>query len=241
MFKPSIKLWLKKGSKSVLGAGRVRLLQEIHKHGSITKAAKAMNMSYRHAWGILKHINESAGEDVVETTRGGHHGGGAKLTKLGEDILELYENYAIELDKVLKFGPKASLAVDGLIFDNRSIVLIRRKNPPFTGKLAFPGGFVEYNETTEDAVMREVEEELGIKTKIIRLMGVYSEPYRDPRHHTVSVVYELKPLSTKFKAGDDAAEFEKIPINNLTKLDLAEFAFDHGKIIFEIVNKRLQK
>ena len=140
---------------------------------------------------------------------------------------------------MIKYGPRPALAVDGVIFDKSGdIVLIRRKNPPFKGQLALPGGFVENNETTEAAVRREVKEELGIETRIKRLVGVYSEPKRDPRQHIVSVVYELEPLSTNFKAGDDAAEFEIVAIERLTKSGLDALAFDHGKIIADFISQK---
>jgi 8-oxo-dGTP diphosphatase len=210
----------------------------IHEYGSITQAAAVMNMSYRHAWGIIQHIQESVGDKILITTRGGSKGGGARLTNLGKKLLEQYESFEREIENVLKYGPKPYLTVDGVIFDDEYLVLIRRGNPPFKGKLALPGGFVEHNETTEEAVVREIYEELGIKTKIKQLIGVYSEPGRDPRHHTISVVYELEPESRKYKAGSDAAGFERIPWKNLKKKELEDFAFDHGTIIFEVINRK---
>jgi 8-oxo-dGTP diphosphatase len=234
VLEPSVKLWLKSGKISVIGSGRARLLRAVAENGSITKAAAVMGMSYRHAWGILKHIKVSVGEDIIETTRGGPQGGGAKLTKIGEKILKQYEQNDSEIHRLIKYGPKPALAVDGLIFTaDGGIVLIRRKNPPYKGQLALPGGFVEYNETTEDAVLREVKEELGIKCRIIRLVGVYSDPNRDPRHHTVSVVYELEPRSTKYKAGDDAASFEVVSLDD--EEVLSGLAFDHWRVVGDTI------
>jgi 8-oxo-dGTP diphosphatase len=233
MLKPSVKLWLKKGSVSVIGSGRARLLQAINEHGSISKAAAEMNMSYRHAWGIVRHIRDSVDDDVVITKRGGSSGGGTELTKLGKQILKQYFDNEKEIENLLMYGPKPSLAVDGVVVDkNNNLVLIRRKNQPYQDQLALPGGFVEKDETTEAAVMREVREELGIRTKIKRLLGVYSDPKRDPRQHIVSVVYELEPLSGSYKAGDDAASFERVPVQNLKKIK--NLAFDHDKIISDV-------
>lgn len=230
MLSPSVKLWLKKGKVSVLGSGRARLLKAIDSSGSIKKAAKIMNMSYRHAWGIIRQIEKSIGESLVETTRGGPHGGGARLTERGKEVVKQFDDTEAEIDKLLRYGPRPSLAVDGVIFDkDDTLVLIRRKYPPFQGQLALPGGFVENYETTDEAVVREVREELGIETKITHLVGVYSAPTRDPRQHTVSVAYHLEPLSTKFKAGDDAMAYEKVPIHELSTLK--SMAFDHDKII----------
>ena len=237
MLKPSVKLWLKKGKVSVIGSGRARLLQAISEHGSISKAAAEMNMSYRHAWGIVRNIRDSVDDDVVITKRGGRVGGGTELTKLGKQILKQYLENEKEIENLLRYGPKPSLAVDGVVVDkNNNLILIRRKNPPYKGQLALPGGFVEIDETTEAAVMREIREELGIKTRVKRLLGVYSDPKRDPRQHIVSVVYELEPLSEKFKAGDDAAAFERVPVPGLKKI--TNLAFDHDKIVSDVFFKK---
>ena len=120
-----------------------------------------------------------------------------------------------------------SLPVDGIIQIDDKILLIKRKNPPFKDSWAFPGGFVEYGETTENAVMREIYEETNLKTKIKHLLGVYSDPNRDPRGHTVSVVYILEHIEGTPKGSDDAKEAKLFKIEEVKDLDLA---FDHKKI-----------
>ena len=123
------------------------------------------------------------------------------------------------------------VAVDALIrYSDDSIVLIRRKNPPFKGMLALPGGFVDIGETVEDACIREAFEETNIKVKIVRLIGVFSKPDRDPRGHNISIAFYCVPLSKKQlpKAKDDALDLEIIPIKGVSKLNLA---FDHKDII----------
>src|SRR5665647_3669905 len=82
-----------------------------------------------------------------------------------------------------------SLTVDILILFENRLVLVKRKNPPYQGKFALPGGFVDIGESTEKAVARESFEETGLSVGIIKLVGVYSDPQRDPRGHTVSVCY----------------------------------------------------
>ena len=124
------------------------------------------------------------------------------------------------------FYKSPKLTVDGVILKNRKILLIKRKNQPFKGKWALPGGFVEYGEKTEDAVIREVFEETGFTTKINSLVGVYSDPNRDPRGHTVSIVYVMDICKGKLESGDDACEAKFFEINNLPDL-----SFDHKKII----------
>ncbi|MGM0770034.1 MAG: NUDIX domain-containing protein [Halobacteriota archaeon] len=117
------------------------------------------------------------------------------------------------------------LTVDAVIILNRKIVLIKRKNPPFKNNLALPGGFVELGETTEAAVIREAKEETGLSIDIIKLVGVYSEPSRDPRGHTVSVCY-LAIGHGEPRAATDAAEIALLDIK-----ELKDIAFDHQKMI----------
>ncbi|KAA0000265.1 MAG: NUDIX hydrolase [Thermoplasmata archaeon] len=120
---------------------------------------------------------------------------------------------------------KPSIAVDGILIKDGKILLIKRKNEPFKGKWALPGGFVEYGEKVEDAVLREFKEEVGIKAKIKKLVGVYSDPSRDPRGHVISIVFLLEAEGVP-KAGDDAMEARFFDLN-----DLPPLAFDHEKII----------
>ena len=123
------------------------------------------------------------------------------------------------------------LTVDGIVLKDGKILLIKRKNQPFEGKWALPGGFVEYGEKTEDATVREVLEETGLKTKINYLVGVYSDPNRDPRGHTVSIVYVLDTISDgELKSGDDACDAKFFDLNNLPDL-----SFDHEDIIKDVL------
>ncbi|MFP3908553.1 MAG: NUDIX domain-containing protein [Archaeoglobaceae archaeon] len=118
-----------------------------------------------------------------------------------------------------------TLTVDAVIPYEGKILLIKRKNEPFKDYYALPGGIVEYGETVEDALLREVEEEVGVKGKIYKMTGVYSEPARDPRGHFVSVCFIVLPKG-KPKAGSDAKSVESFGFD-----DLPELAFDHEKII----------
>ena len=125
-----------------------------------------------------------------------------------------------------------SITTDGIIIKNKKILLIKRKNPPFQGRWALPGGFVEYGETTEDSVVREVFEESGLKTKIHQLAGVYSDPKRDPRGHTITIVYILDIIGGELKADDDASDVRFFGIKNLPSL-----SFDHRGIITEVLQR----
>ena len=125
---------------------------------------------------------------------------------------------------------KPSIAVDGILIKNGKILLIKRKNEPFKGKWALPGGFVEYGERVEDAILREFEEEVGLKAKIRKLLGVYSKPDRDPRGHVISIVF-LLDAEGEAKAGDDASDAKFFDLNALPPL-----AFDHAEIIRDAID-----
>lgn len=118
-----------------------------------------------------------------------------------------------------------SLTVDTVIFFENRLVLVKRKNPPYQGKFALPGGFVEIGENTEKAAVREAFEETGLYIEIIKLIGVYSDPDRDPRGHTVSVSYLAKGFG-ELKSGSDADSAELFELDSVPEL-----AFDHNKII----------
>jgi 8-oxo-dGTP diphosphatase len=121
-----------------------------------------------------------------------------------------------------------ALTTDCVVFDRGGrVLLIRRGNPPFKSDYALPGGFVEIGETVEDACRREVLEEVGIQVGDLRLVGVYSDPARDPRGHTVSVAFvTVLPGASAPKAGSDAKSAEWV--GNWRALALA---FDHAQIL----------
>lgn len=122
------------------------------------------------------------------------------------------------------------LTTDGAILKDNKILLIKRRNEPFKGKWALPGGFVEYGEKVEDAVIREVFEETGLKTTIKVLIGIYSDPNRDPRGHTITIVYLLDIKGGVLKGGDDAIDAKFFNFN-----ELPELSYDHDKIINDVL------
>jgi len=121
-----------------------------------------------------------------------------------------------------------ALTTDCVIRDNEGrVLLIRRKNEPFKGAYALPGGFVDIGETVEAACRREVFEEAGVVVGELHLVGVYSDPRRDPRGHTVSIAFvTLLPRAPRAKAGSDAEAAEWV--KDWRNVDLA---FDHAEII----------
>ncbi len=124
---------------------------------------------------------------------------------------------------------KPSITTDIFIFDeNKNFILIKRKNNPFKGCWALPGGFVDYGETVEHAAIREALEETSIDVELDKLINVYSDPNRDSRGHTITIAYTAKGDFKKAKANDDAID---ISIFNSQDLDNIDLAFDHQQII----------
>lgn len=126
-------------------------------------------------------------------------------------------------EKIKQYKNPAPTA-DAIIEVDDQFVLIERKYPP--NGWAIPGGFVEYGETVEQAAVREAKEETSLDVDLIGLLGVYSEPERDPRHHTITAVFVAKATGKPI-AADDARS-----IGLFTRDDIpADMAFDHRKVL----------
>ncbi len=121
--------------------------------------------------------------------------------------------------------------VDIIIKYKGSIILIKRKKPP--EGWALPGGFVDYGETLESAAVREAKEETGLDIELIRQFHTYSDPKRDPRHHTITTVYIAKGNGMP-AAGDDAKEISIVQKDTLPK----QIAFDHREILTDYFTGR---
>jgi 8-oxo-dGTP diphosphatase len=135
--------------------------------------------------------------------------------------------YLEYITQKLQSGPFTT--VDAIIEIGGGIVVIQRSNPPFG--FALPGGFVDYGESLEDAVVREAKEETGLDLLEIKQFHTYSDPGRDPRFHTIGTVFIAKAKGEP-KAGDDAAALKIIKLSQVENMD---FAFDHKKIIRDYI------
>ena len=108
------------------------------------------------------------------------------------------------------------------------MVLVKRRNDPYKGSWALPGGFVEYGETVETAVLREVKEETGLDIDLKGISGVYSKPDRDPRGHTVTICFKAQKTGGELKADSDAWDVACIKLEEAITWELA---FDHKQIL----------
>jgi len=133
--------------------------------------------------------------------------------------------------------PRPAVTVDVILInrgdDDAEILLIKRMNEPFAGKWAFPGGFMDMDETLEEAAQRELQEETGVSGLALRQLHAFSALDRDPRHRTVSVVfYGFADEKPSIQAGSDAREAAWFPLHKLPPL-----AFDHDDIIRALKQK----
>lgn len=132
--------------------------------------------------------------------------------------------------------PRPCVTVDAAIFSHTNvgvkILLIERGNAPYEGQWALPGGFVDMDETCENAAVRELEEETGVSGVSLTQFRTYSAVKRDPRHRTITVVYFALVDENRLTAtaGDDAADARWFHIHNLPNM-----AFDHEMIVKELV------
>lgn len=134
--------------------------------------------------------------------------------------------------------PRPAVTADIVVWRNykghTEVLLIRRKHFPFEGMWALPGGFMNMDETLEQAAARELLEETGIAGIMLEQIHTYSEPNRDPRHRTITTVFAGR-LDRNYEmciAGDDAAALGWFDIEKLPPL-----AFDHGQIVQESIRR----
>jgi 8-oxo-dGTP diphosphatase len=137
--------------------------------------------------------------------------------------------------------PRPAVTVDVIIVTRERsprVLLIRRKHDPFAGMWAIPGGFVDMDESLEDAARRELTEETGVAVGRLEQLHAFGDPGRDPRGRTISVAYlaRVRASQVRPRADDDAAEAAWHPLDHLPPL-----AFDHHKILAYARRRRHQE
>ena len=132
--------------------------------------------------------------------------------------------------------PHPAVAADCVVFgfdgQQLKVLLIQRGNPPYKGMWAFPGGFLEMDETVEQCALRELSEETGLQLELMKQLGVFSAVERDPRERVLSVAFYALARSGDVQGGDDAAMAQWFAIDGLPQL-----AFDHDLILQQALRK----
>ena len=130
--------------------------------------------------------------------------------------------------------PRPAVTADCVVITREAaprVLLIQRGNEPFKGCWAFPGGFMNMDETTEQCAVRELEEETGLRLSSVRQVGTYSKVDRDPRGRTITVAYlALVDVPVPVQGHDDAARAQWFPLSALPPL-----AFDHAEIMQDVM------
>jgi 8-oxo-dGTP diphosphatase len=132
--------------------------------------------------------------------------------------------------------PRPAVTADSIVITKEvepKVLLIERGDEPFKGCWAFPGGFMNMDETTEQCAIRELEEETGLKVSKVHQIGAYSKVDRDPRGRTVTVAYlAIVAAPMAVNGQDDAAKAQWFPLSALPEL-----AFDHDEIMQDAIKK----
>jgi len=139
-------------------------------------------------------------------------------------------------------GKRPAVACDAVIFTKKNkellVLLVKRGTEPYKGMWALPGGFLEWGESCEEGVAREIHEETGLRGLKFEELGAFSQPGRDPRGTVVSIAYTARASSKKMKVkgGDDAEEAAWCPVIQCPRL-----AFDHGKVLRLALKRLIEK
>jgi 8-oxo-dGTP diphosphatase len=224
-------LILRQDGREILDASGAAVLREISKNTDATSILKQLGLTHTELSVFIGSINKKAGEPLIDVTNDG-----PSLTERGSEALQIFELRRHMLSEQMKnLWEKPWITTDGIILHEGKLVLIKRGNEPFKGMYALPGGIMEYGERVEDCVVREIQEETGLKTEVMNLVGVYSAPDRDPRGHFITIAFNLKVVGGGLSSGDDAEDVMLFDPDNLPVL-----AADHLSIIKDAMRCRGQ-
>jgi 8-oxo-dGTP diphosphatase len=135
------------------------------------------------------------------------------------------ETIQLEPDETIWVNP--ALAVNAIVEDRRRILLVKRRIEPFKGLWSLPGGYVEYGETVEDALKREVKDECGISIRPSKIVGIYSSPNRHPWKHVIAICCAAKKVGGEIKGHSKEGKNKSFEISRLPK----KLAFDHARML----------
>lgn len=214
---------LTRDGRDVMDQTAYRTLRSVSVHG-IERAAKDLGVAPSTVRRRLRGLEKGLGGQVLL---------GGELTPSAHELLGQMERRSRLLQEQMEhLWKKPTLTCDGLIRRGNEVLLVKRGRDPFKGLYALPGGIVEYGESVEECVAREVLEETGLRTRVMRLVDVLSTPDRDPRGHFITLLYELEILEGEVAGGDDAESAGFFPLN-----DLPPLAFDHLLMIEKAIGR----
>ncbi len=220
---------LEKDGTALVDERVARFLSSLEKSEKTAAALALSSLTRSDLRRWRERVRELLGSDPLEV-RGGH----LVLSETGVRMLDEYRRRDSALRVHLASGFRVPLlAVDGVVVHRGKLVTIKRKYYPFKDQYCLPGGIVEYGETVEEAVQREVEEETGLKTEVASTVGVYSKPDRDPRGHIISIAFDLRVVGGELLSGSDASE-----VNLFDFESLPEMGFDHNTIVGDFLKRR---
>ncbi len=212
----------------ILDERTAALLEAIREVGTVAGAATLVQLDTDTVRRLLADL---AGRLAAEVLVIPGPGSRVLLSSKAAGLMEEYRRRVGRAHMILEAGEgKPVLTVDGVVVHAGKLVAIRRRYPPFKDRYCLPGGVVGEGERTEDAAVREVEEETGLRTEVMGLIGVYSDPARDPRGHTISVAYALREMGGDLRAGDDARDLALLPVK-----DPPPLGFDHSRIVADFL------
>ncbi len=221
---------LRKEGEAIMDEPRAKLLERVADIGSLDDVTGELGLSKDEVKKWLVAIENAMGAPAVSIGADGK----AILTEAGRGLLSEFETKSrLARSQVQNLWKKPWVTADGIVVIEDQIVLIKRGKEPFKGMHALPGGIVEYGETLEECVVREFEEETGLRTRVLDLVGVYSTADRDPRGHFITIAFNLQPIGGTLRGGDDAADAGLFPLDRLPEL-----AADHLKILTEALMRR---
>ena len=223
---------LTKDGEIIIDGSRAKLLEMISSTGTLEGPAQELGISVEKAKTWLDRIGNILSAPAVLMGPDGL----MTVTSEGRALLSDYQTRSrVAKSQVQNLWKKPWVTADGIVVIDGQVVLIKRGREPFKDMFALPGGIVEYGETVEESVVREFEEETGLKTRVLDLVGVYSAADRDPRGHFITLAFNLQPIGGVLHGGDDAVEAQ------LFRLDLLpNMAADHHRILADALIKRNQ-
>lgn len=221
--------WLEEDGVRAMDEDLAHLLRRLGEGASLRQALDGSPLTARDVRTWRSAVQRVLGADPL--TRAGRR---LTVSETGRALREEFLRKNTSTRIFLTQGLRVPLlAVDGLVLVEGRLVVIKRKYEPYVDRPCLPGGMVEHGEPVEAAAVREIREETGLDTRVQGLVGVYSDPDRDPRGHVISLAFALEHVGGDLLSGTDAAEVGLLDLE-----ELPEMGFDHNAIVADYLRWR---